>query len=243
MSSDTHALSGAYALNALSPDEAALFERHLEGCDPCRAEVSEFREVAARLGARTAENPPAALRERVLTSADRTRQDPPPPVPARRSGATVTQLRRRRWAPALLAAAAVAIVAGVIGVRVVDDEPQRETPVLAQPAAEVFSAADAESVNVRTANGGTLRVAVSEERGEMAVDTRGLPDPGEGRVYQLWTGHGDEMIDAGVLAPSDTGAAMPLPESGDTVNVTVEPAGGSEQPTSEPIVTVAPTAI
>ena len=72
----------------------------------------------------------------------------------------------------------------------------------------------------------------------MAVDTRSLPDPGEGRVYQLWTGHEGEMIDAGVLTPADTGAAMDMPEPGDTVNLTVEPAGGSEQPTSDPIVTV-----
>lgn len=243
MTSDTHALSGAYALDALSPSEAALFEEHLEGCDPCRAEVAEFREVAARLGAQTAEQPPTTLRDRVLTHADRTRQEPPPPTPAQERSGNVTPLRRRRWVSGLLAAAAVALVAGVIGVQVVEDEPERQTPVLAQPAAEVFSAADAESVSVRTDNGGTLRVAVSEERGEMAVDARSLPDPGEGRVYQLWTGHGDEMIDAGVLQPTDTGAAMPLPEPGDTVNVTVEPRGGSVQPTSEPIVTVAPTAI
>ena len=46
MSNDTHALSGAYALDALSPEEAASFELHLQGCDTCRAEVREFREVA-----------------------------------------------------------------------------------------------------------------------------------------------------------------------------------------------------
>ena len=77
----------------------------------------------------------------------------------------------------------------------------------------------------------------------MAVQHFTLPDPGEGKVYQLWTGHGEEMIDAGVLPPGTTGAAMPLPEPGDTVNVTVEPAGGSEQPTSSPIVTVQPARI
>lgn len=242
MSSDTHALSGAYALDALSPEEAALFEQHLQGCDPCRAEVREFREVAARLGARAAETPPATLRDRVLSHADRTRQDPPPPTgPTTHEGATVTRIPRRRWVAGLLAAAALALVAGVAGVWVMDDaERQRETPVLAQPAAEVFGAEDAKSAEVGTSEGGALRVAVSEERGEMAVDARELPNPGEGRVYQLWTGHGGEMINAGVLEPTDTGAAMPLPAPGDTVNVTIEPAGGSQQPTSEPIVTVEP---
>ncbi len=241
MSLDTHALSGAYALDALSPEEAARFELHLEGCDTCRAEVAEFREVAARLGARTAESPPTTLRDRVLTHADRTRQDPPAGKQAETDEGTVVPLRRRRWAAGLLAAAAVVLVAGLVGVQLVDREP--ETPALAAPAAQVFSADDAEAVTVPTRNGGKLRVAVSEDRGEMAVDTRSLPDPGEGRVYQLWTGHEGEMIDAGVLTPTDTGAAMDMPEPGDTVNLTVEPAGGSEQPTSDPIVTVEPASL
>ena len=69
--SDIHALSGAYALGALDAAEAAEFEEHLRGCDPCRAEVCEFREVAARLGESSSERPPAALRERVLTQAEK----------------------------------------------------------------------------------------------------------------------------------------------------------------------------
>lgn len=254
MSLDTHALSGAYALDALSPDEAARFEEHLEGCDPCRAEVSEFREVAARLGARAAEAPPAGLRDRVLSHADRTRQDPPPPLvePSAHAAADDTaggpdgQARviplRRRWV-GLLAAAAVALIAGVVGVQLVDRESDPAAPALAAPAAQVFGAEDAKAVTVSTANGGKLRVAVSPGRGEMAVDVRSLPDPGEGRAYQLWTGHGGEMISAGVLEPDDTGAAMAMPEPGDTVNVTVEPARGSEQPTSAPIVTVEPATL
>lgn len=242
MSTDTHTLSGAYALDALSPEDAATFERHLEGCDTCRAEVREFREVAARLGARAAEPPPPALRERVLTLADRTRQDPPAATVADEAdGATVTSIRRPRRLAGLVAAAALVLAAG-LGVSTLLDDDDPSTPALAQPAAQVFGAEDAESIEVALGDG-QLRVAVSQERGEMAVDARDLPDPGEGRVYQLWTGRGAEMIDAGVLGPTDTGAAMPLPAPGETVNVTVEPAGGSEQPTSEPIVTVDPTDI
>lgn len=237
MSIDIHALSGAYALGALADDEAADFEEHLRGCDPCRAEVGEFREVAARLGQAAAEAPPESLRHRVLTHADRVRQDPPAPrrLDARRPS------RARRVVIGLVAAVLVGI-AGVVGVQALTEETET-APALAASAAEVFSASDAESVAVPTTTGGTLKVAVSQGRGEMAVDARQLPDPGEGKVYQLWTGHGEEMIDAGVLPPGTTGAAMPLPDPGDTVNVTVEPAGGSEQPTSSPIVTVQPARI
>jgi len=35
MSTDLHTLSGAYAVDALSDDEARLFDTHLEGCPAC----------------------------------------------------------------------------------------------------------------------------------------------------------------------------------------------------------------
>ncbi len=236
MSIDTHTLSGAYALGALEPEEAAVFEEHLRGCDTCRAEVSEFREVASRLGASAAEKPPPALREKVITQADRVRQDPPPKV-----AATVIPIHRgRRWAMSL-AAAALVVIAGVVGIQAMQDDA--EPAPLAAPAAEVFSAVDVETAAVPTSNGGTLRVAVSPQRDEMAVDTRDLPNPGEGRVYQLWTGHDGRLTSVGTLGTADTGAAMGMPPGGDIVAVTIEPSGGSSQPTTRPIVTVEPTTI
>lgn len=242
MSQDTHALSGAYALDALSPEEAERFERHLEGCDPCRVEVREFREVAAQLGARAAETPPASLREKVLTHADRTRQEPPPGTPigtGSAKSARVTPLRRR-WV-GLLAAAAFVLVAGVAVLQpVLDSDEEPAGPTLAAPVAQVFEAEDVRAETVEVPDGGTLRVAVSLEQDRMAVDARALPDPGDDQVYQLWTGRDGEMTSAGVLGPEATGAAMAIPEDGVTLNVTIEPAGGSDQPTSNPIVTVEP---
>jgi anti-sigma-K factor RskA len=239
VSQDTHALSGAYALDALSPEEAGRFERHLEGCDPCRVEVREFREVAAQLGARAAETPPASLREKVLTHADRTRQEPPPGGTGSVEGARVTPLRRR-WV-GFLAAAAFVLVAGVAVLQpALDRDEEPAIPALAAPVAQVFEAEDVRAETVEVADGGVLRVAVSREQDRMAVDARALPDPGGDQVYQLWTGRDGRMTSAGVLDPEATGAAMAMPEAGVTLNVTIEPAGGSEQPTSTPIVTVEP---
>ena len=45
--SDIHALSGAYAVDALDDDERELFEQHLAVCPECRAEVRSFGETAA----------------------------------------------------------------------------------------------------------------------------------------------------------------------------------------------------
>jgi anti-sigma-K factor RskA len=61
-----HALSGAYALDAVEPAERARFERHLRGCAACQAEVRGFAETAAALGRAAAATPPPSLKGRVL---------------------------------------------------------------------------------------------------------------------------------------------------------------------------------
>jgi len=77
MTIDLHTLSGAYVLDALSPDEAEEFRLHLEQCQACRDEVRELQQAAATMGAREALTPPAELRARVLAAADRQPQLPP----------------------------------------------------------------------------------------------------------------------------------------------------------------------
>ena len=55
--SDIHALSGAYAIDALDDVERARFERHLAECADCRAEVASLREAAALLPETAADRP------------------------------------------------------------------------------------------------------------------------------------------------------------------------------------------
>jgi anti-sigma factor RsiW len=43
-------LLGAYALDALDGEEYEIVELHLRECPQCRAEVADFREVAALIG-------------------------------------------------------------------------------------------------------------------------------------------------------------------------------------------------
>jgi anti-sigma-K factor RskA len=72
-----HVLSGSYALDALDAQERAEFERHLQHCPSCEAEVRGLRETAARLAMARAAQPPAQLEQRVLAATYRTRQLPP----------------------------------------------------------------------------------------------------------------------------------------------------------------------
>jgi anti-sigma factor RsiW len=84
--SDIHALSGAYAIDALDDIERAQFERHLAKCAECRAEVESLREASAMLAETTAIEPPADLRSRLLADIKTVRPLPPvtevPEVPA-----------------------------------------------------------------------------------------------------------------------------------------------------------------
>lgn len=239
MSTEVHTLSGAYALDALSAEEAAEFRAHLALCAACTQEVRELREAAATMGATEAGRAPESLKAKVLAEADRTPQLPPlttrssPPVTGSES------VRRRRWVPQVAAAAAAAVIAiGVgIGLNVTGDD---DVP-MAAAVTQVFSAEDVHTATVETEHG-TVRVATSPGRGEMAVDASGLEELDSEHVYQVWSIIEGQTSPVGVLA-EDLGAAMPMPPKGTQVAITVEPAGGSEVPTTDPIVAVDPATV
>jgi anti-sigma-K factor RskA len=246
---DVHTLSGAYALDALDAEEAAGFREHLDGCDACCQEVRELRDAAARMGAVETVRPPAELRARVLASADRTPQLPPPPrgeqdpvvTPLARPERATTSRPRRRWDRLVLAAAAVLLVGGgAVGLGQVLGDSDSSV----DPAQHVFQAEDARTLDEPTMNGGSLKVAVSRKLHEMAVDTSGLPKLNGGRVYQLWTvGADDTAVSVVVIDTPGESAFMDIPAAGTTVALTIEPKGGSEQPTNAPIVAVKPSAV
>jgi anti-sigma-K factor RskA len=235
MSTDLHTLSGAYALNALSPEEVEQFRRHLDECPACAEEVLELQRVAARMGSSAVVEPPAHLRARVLAAVDRTPQSPP------RAG-NVVQMPRRTWGSRLLvaAAAAVLVVGGAIGVSQLQGE-ESDTQ-LAEGVVRVFEANDANTVTIETANGGRISVATSPDLGQMAVDTDELPELDEEHVYQLWAIQGESVAPVAILEP-EKGTAMPMPEPDTEVAITIEPAGGSQQPTTEPILRVNPSSV
>ncbi len=61
-----HALSGAYALDAVGEAERTRFERHLTRCASCQREVSRLQEAASSFAVAVSARPPARLRTRVL---------------------------------------------------------------------------------------------------------------------------------------------------------------------------------
>ncbi|MFM6849723.1 MAG: zf-HC2 domain-containing protein, partial [Terrabacter sp.] len=66
MNDDVHALSGAYAFDAIDDIERARFERHLAGCSECQAEVASLRAAASEMAVLSEVAPPPSLRAKVL---------------------------------------------------------------------------------------------------------------------------------------------------------------------------------
>lgn len=73
------------------------------------------------------------------------------------------------------------------------------------------------------------------------LSVAGLPEPEEGRTYQFWLIRGEQAIPAGLLDVGDDGrgtlifdASEPV-DTFDAIGVSEEPAGGSEAPTTTPV--------
>ncbi|MEV6650573.1 anti-sigma factor [Streptomyces sp. NPDC051219] len=241
-SADLHTLTGAYALHALAPDEREEFERHLEDCPPCAQEVRELAATAGRLGMAMTVTPPPALKDQVMRRVSAERQDPPWVAQhARRHGAA----RRGRTLSRFVLAACVAAAAAFGGIAVWQhqeaEEARHEAHEARQQAsavATVIAAPDARASTGKLADGATGTVVVSRSQNKAAFLTSGMPKPPEGKVYQLWFDDGGAMRSAGLMEPYEdsTAVLMDGPVGSATgMGITVEPAGGSPQPTSDPL--------
>jgi anti-sigma-K factor RskA len=125
------------------------------------------------------------------------------------------------------------VLAGVgVAVReAVEDEP----PVTA---AQVFAAEDARVQSIPFEDG-DLRVGISAELDRIAVDGSDMPAPPPKHAYQLWLVHDGQAESLSVMEGDSTTAVEEIPEGG-VLAVTVEPSGGSDQPTTDPILSLDP---
>lgn len=229
---DVHALSGAYAVDALDDIERAQFERHLVECAECLAEVDSLREGAAMLADVAPVAPPAALRDRILAEVATVRPLPPQVVEVRP--------RRRRF-PALVAAAAAVVTLGV-GAPIAYQALSSDTPSVDVSATErVLRAADTEKYVQRFDDGSRATVYRSKALGQAVIVTEGMADPGEGKVYELWLDHDGEMVAAGFMpkGPDNTVLLSGDAAAAEGVGITVEPEGGSDEPNLETAVVFA----
>jgi anti-sigma-K factor RskA len=220
--SDIHALSGAYAVDAVDDIERASFERHLAECPDCRAEVASLRETSAALADDSAVTPPPELRTAVLDGITRVR--PLPPVTA---GGPV---HRRKWFPVLVAA----VVLALVGIGGAVWQPWRDdTSTTVTATDRVLADPDAQRVSQELDNGATATVVRSPKEHRTVIVTEGLPAAPAGKVYQLWLQSPSEDLVSAGLMPAGRTTALLEGNSDDAIGVglSLEPEGGSEQPT------------
>lgn len=267
MSSELHELTGAYALDALPEDEQARFEEHLESCAACRREVAELQAAVAGVGELLEQAPPAGLKERVLADIDQVPQEaprapaahaepgaPPPTAPEAPSAGEgpspgdelgARRAARRPWWAGLqgVAAAVVAVLVvglGTVIVNLYDRIDELETA--SSQVTEVLSAPDADTITVEGEAGSSARVVVSASRGEAVFLADGMDQVSAEQTYELWLIDDAGAEPAGLFDVDEQGRATQVLtgdlESAAAIGVTVEPAGGSPQPTSDPVMVI-----
>ena len=261
---DLHTLTGGYAVDALPPDELDEFERHLTHCGACASEVRGLRETAARLALNVAERPPAQMRDRVLAAAERTRQLPPV-TDERRSRTEAHPIRRRvpgrsvhrahrNWMPRLSVAVTAGVAAVSVALAVIFGVSQNNTSqhlsalenqlsaarVHNQQLDSVLGSNDLHLVSNKTSLGGSVSAIVSPSQAKLVVVTSGLPALPAGKVYELWLLGPSVAQPSGLLTTAERGRTVPVVASGYVkgykLGITVEPAGGTLKPTTNPIV-------
>ncbi|MDX6624995.1 MAG: hypothetical protein QOE75_2927 [Solirubrobacterales bacterium] len=220
----------AYALGALEPGEASEVEAHLADCDRCQAHL-RWLEPALQVLPESVERiePPKSLRDRLMAEvradAKQTRASEPEAEGSRRwlswlgSGSY-------GWKPAAAVAMVALLVVAFVGYEVGSNDSGGGPPPV------VLTQEEASGIKVKMIS--------DDEGGSLKLENvKQLPDD---RVLEAWVQREGEVEAVPALfVPDHEGKASTVIEDMDGVEavmVTREPEGGSETPTSDPIVTM-----
>jgi len=222
----------AYALGALDDDERKAIAAHVETCASCTGDLAQLEDAlyeAAAVGAVEIE-PPRDLRTRIVL------RHRDAPVPSQRSwGDRVAELLRRpvpAFVPLVLGVLLVVAFAVVGASRQQSDEYGRA----------LGGVVDGRVVALAPSG------ANPDARGSVVIPTRGspylivrLPAPPAGKAWEAWVlrpaGSGLTAVPAGTTERGDVfvmSLTAPL-GAGEGVAITLEPATGSAQPTTQPV--------
>ena len=207
---DIQELLGAYALDALDQIERRRVERHVATCEDCAREVAMLRDTSSALAWLSPPEETGDLVDRMSASLPR-------------------RPRLVRARAVIAVAAAMLIVVGAVGsiaVRQRADERAR-TVAIANATRHIDLIAEKGFEGT-----GTLHVGPQEA----VLVLEGIPDPGNGRAFQLWSIADDKPSSMVVVDGEDMIIEhFDWDGTGETFAVTIEPEGGSPVPTSDPV--------
>jgi anti-sigma factor RsiW len=245
------ALLGAFALDAVDPDEAAAIRAHLTECPRCSAEVAEHWEVTGLI-ANVGVDAPSEIWDRIAARID-TGAEARRPAPlhlASSTSAPRTARRRLVWSGVGAIAAAVAVVAVPLGVQV-SRLDQRVNALadasrhsgLSQALQAALLEPNAQKVSLvagATTEGSASRsravVVVLPDGSAFLVNT-GLPRLPSDRTYQLWGVVKGQTVSLGLLGSQPHDVAFTVDPSApvQAFAVTDEAAGGVVRSVHTPV--------
>ncbi len=229
-------LKDAYALGALPADERATVEAYLALHPERQAEIDDMVGIAGLLAlAPPEQEPPADLRRRLMQVVESEAVQP--------RAAESSSSSWFGWLGGLrnvaLGAAAVLVV-GLLSWNVLLQEDVQD---LRGQVEEARSANEAQQTREIALDGTWAEqgaraevTALKDDRAILVVED--MPSMPEDRTGQVWVIHDDKPLPSGLLDPSGNMAATAITtplRGADAIAVTIEPAGGSEEPTSDPV--------
>lgn len=193
--------------------------------------------------------------ERILAEAgDRTAATDSDPSPSTRAGGAASRAeepidlaarrRKRSWLPWAAAAAALIVVCG-FGISAWQMQQRQneleatlaETQQRLDETARLMDAPDLRTTTADLAAGGSVTVVSSETEQLIHVTSRDVT-PAEGTSLQMWVIGDDGPKSVGLMVGDAENIDGSDFAAGNLFGITVEPEGGSPQPTTDPVVAV-----
>jgi len=229
----------AYAIGALDADDIAALEAHLKTCDSCRTELAEYRQLSeSLLTAVPPKQPPARLRKQL--------QNRLPSAQKKTRPAWNWSFNQMAVGAALILLLTMNVysIGQLLSLQSTQTQLSRQIRI-GQTVMSMLSYPTTERLAINSDNvvGSLL---LDRDRNIVALIVWNMPELPESETYQIWLIDAqDQRVSAG-LFQADSGLSyttqIVFPKqnlSGFTgVGVTVEPAGGSDQPTGERILKV-----
>ena len=238
-------MAATFALEAQPPEEREAYLAHLELCDVCRQEVGRFQATADLLPIALEEQDGSpALKGRILAEAaadlPRGERLAPEVTPRERIP------RRWRWpgwnSPRAVAVMAVLILA-IVGVGAWNSILWGKVNQLDQTLAQQDRLLDAIAAGARISRLAGTEAAPQASAtliqeagaGSAFLLVQDLPPLPKGQQYQVWKITGEGLADAGMFSSTESVDQLVIVPAdffgADAIGVSVEPRGGSRQPT------------
>lgn len=228
---ELQSLVAAYVIGAVPPDEVGAVRNHILTCDECMAEADQHTGAMDSLALAVEPVPlPAGFSDRVMAQiapVSDAWSPSPAAAPARRS--LPGWLRGRGLA--LAGGLAAFVLLGVLGAGWLQTHQD-----LARTEDIVSALVHGEGIELRGESGAAAELVPTNEGAVMAV--AGLPEAPGSHVYQLWYMKDGTPVSVGTFETRDSIVVMELAERFDGYQdaaITIEPRGGSQQPTSDPV--------